>query len=109
MSIPISSSSGRTIMMDESGHSNPFAAKAADDYGRVRRRAWFRDVVAHLAGRSNQLLSYEAVKQSLKLGGPIYRGVKTVPVAQIVGSVDRYRDFDEVFLPKQGGTANRWQ
>ena len=86
-----------------------FAARAAGDYGRVRRRAWFRDVVARLSGRSNQLLSYEAVKQSLKLGGPIYRGVKTVPVAQIVGSVDRYRDFDDVFLPKQGSTAHRWQ
>jgi hypothetical protein len=96
-------------MMDESSRSDPLAVRAADDYGRVRRRAWLRDVVARLAGRSNQLLSYEAVKQSLKLGGPIYRGVKTVPVAQIVGSVDRYRDFDDVFLPKQGGTANRWQ
>jgi hypothetical protein len=86
-----------------------FASKAEGDYGRVRRRAWFRDVVAKLAGRQNQLLSYEAVKRSLKLGGPIYRGVKTVPVAQIVGSVDRYRDFDEVFLPKQDSTANRWK
>ena len=75
----------------------------------MRRRAWWRDVVARLAGRSNQLLSYEAVKRSLKLGGPIYRGVKTVPVAQIVGSVDRYRDFDDVFLPKQDSTAGRWK
>src|SRR5512136_2754774 len=109
MSIPISSSSGRTTMMDEISRSDPRAAKAADDYGRVRRRAWFRDVVARLAGRSNQLLSYEAVKRSLKLGGPIYRGVKTVPVAQIIGSVDRYRDFDDVFLPKQDSTAGRWK
>lgn len=86
-----------------------FAARAEDDYGRVRRRAWFREVVAKLAGRQNQLLSYEAVRQSLRLGGPIYRGVKTVPVAQIIGSVDRYRDFDDVFLPKQSTTAHRWK
>jgi hypothetical protein len=95
--------------MDEINDSAHVTAKAEGDYGRVRRRAWFRDVVARLAGRSNQLLSYEVVKQSLKLGGPIYRGVKTVPVAQIVGSVDRYRDFDEVFLPKQDSTAPRWK
>jgi len=94
---------------DEISRSGDVTAKAEGDYGRVRRRAWFRDVVARLAGRSNQLLSYEAVKRSLKLGGPIYRGVKTVPVAQIVGSVDRYRDFDDVFLPKQDSTANRWK
>jgi hypothetical protein len=94
---------------NESSHTAHFAARAEGDYGRVRRRAWFRDVVARLAGRSNQLLSYEVVRQSLKLGGPIYRGVKTVAVAQIVGSVDRYRDFDDVFLPKQDSTANRWK
>ena len=96
-------------MPDEISRSGDVTAKAEGDYGRVRRRAWFRDVVARLAGRSNQLLSYEAVKRSLKLGGPIYRGVKTVPVAQIVGSVDRYRDFDDVFLPKQDSTASRWK
>ncbi len=96
-------------MLDDLGRDSQFSARAEGDYGRVRRRAWFREAVAKLAGRSNQLLSYEAVRKSLKLGGPIYRGVKTVPVAQIIGSVDRYRDFDEVFLPKLGSTAHRWK
>jgi len=85
------------------------AKRAEEDYGRVRRRAWWRDVLAKFAGRHNQLLSYQQVKDALQLGGPIYRGVKQVPVAQIVGSVDRYRDFDEVFLPAQDRTAHRWQ
>ena len=96
-------------MTDESSRGAHVTAKAEGDYGRVRRRAWFRDVLARFAGRPNQLLSYETVRQTLKLGGPIYRGVKTVPVAQIVGSVDRYRDFDDVFLPKQDNTAGRWK
>jgi hypothetical protein len=96
-------------MMDETQSANHVVARAEGDYGRVRRRAWWRDAVARLVGRQNQLLSYEAVKQSLKLGGPIYRGVKTVAVAQIIGSVDRYRDFDNVFLPKQDSTAGRWK
>ena len=96
-------------MMDETQSASHVVARAEGDYGRVRRRAWWRDAVARLVGRQNQLLSYEAVKQSLKLGGPIYRGVKTVSVAQIIGSVDRYRDFDNVFLPKQDSTAGRWK
>jgi hypothetical protein len=95
--------------MDESQSANQAMSRAEGDYGRVRRRAWWREAVARIVGRQNQLLSYEAVKQSLKLGGPIYRGVKTVPVAQIIGSVDRYRDFDNVFLPKQDSTASRWK
>ncbi len=96
-------------MTSENLRGETLAARAAGDYGRVRRRAWFREVVARLAGRSNQLLSYAAVKQTLQLGGPIYRGVRTVPVEQIVGSVDRYRDFDTVFLPRQDSTADRWK
>lgn len=83
--------------------------RAEEDYSRVRRRAWFRDALAKLAHRPNQLLSYQQVKDTLRLGGPIYRGVKQVPIAQIVGSVDRYRDFDEVFLPAHDRTADRWK
>ena len=87
----------------------PDLKRAEDDYNRVRRGAWWRDVLAKFAGRTNQLLSYEQVKDALQLGGPIYRGMKQVSVAQIVGSVDRYRDFDEVFMPAQDRTAHRWQ
>ena len=84
-------------------------SRADDDYRRVRRRAMLRDVLARLSGRENRLLSFEAVKQSLRLGGPIYRGTQPVPLSQIVGSVDRYRDFDDVFLPAQSHTAGRWK
>ena len=83
--------------------------RAEEAFGSARRRAWWRDVMARLAGRPNTLLSYQQVKNALRLGGPIYRGVQPVPVAQIIGSVDRYRDFDEVFLPAQDRTAQRWK
>ena len=96
-------------MDNDHNRGTQFASRVEDDYSRVRRRAWWREALAKLAGRQNHLLSYEEVKETLKLGGPIYRGVKTVPVAQIVGSVDRYRDFDNVFLPKRDATANRWK
>lgn len=86
------------------------AARAADDdYARVRRRALFRDILARLSGRGNRLLSYEQVKRSLELGGPVYRGAQPVALSQIVGSVDRYRDFDGAFLPAQAHTADKWK
>jgi hypothetical protein len=83
--------------------------RAQNEYERVRRRALFRDVLARLAGRPNRLLSFEEVKRSLELGGPVYRGAREVPIAQIVGSVDRYRDFDAEFMPAQDRTADRWK
>jgi len=85
------------------------AERADSDYRRARSRALFGDVIARLAGRPNRLLSFEAVKKSLALGGPIYRGTQAVPLAHIVGSVDRYRDFDREFLPTQDRTADRWK
>jgi len=83
--------------------------RADSDYWRVRRRALFRDILARLSGRQNRLLSFEEVKHALRLGGPVYRGTQPAPLAQIVGSVDRYRDFDREFLPAQNHTANKWK
>lgn len=83
--------------------------RADSDFRRVRSRALFRDIQARLAGRPNRLLSFEEVKRSLHLGGPVYRGTQAVPIAKIIGSVDRYRDFDEKFLPAQDRTADRWK
>ncbi len=84
-------------------------SRAAADFQRARWRALFRDILARLSGRQNRLLSFEEVKQSLRLGGPVYRGTRPVPVAQIIGSVDRYRDFDRAFLPAQSHTADKWE
>ena len=85
------------------------SVRADSDFQRARWRARFRDILARLAGRPNRLLSFEEVKQSLSLGGPVYRGTQPVPVAQIVGSLDRYRDFDREFLPAQSHTADKWK
>ena len=71
------------------------------DYSSARAKALFHSVLARLAGRPNRLLSFDQVKGKLHLRGSVYRGVQSVPVKSIVGSVDRYRDFDRAFLPAQ--------
>ncbi len=79
------------------------------DYSRARAKALFNSVLARLSKRPNRLLSFAQVKDKLRLGGSVYRGVRTVPVKNIIGSVDRYRDFDRAFLPAQSFTAYRWK
>ena len=79
------------------------------DYAAARTKAFFRQVLAFFSGERNSLLSFEQVREALRIGGPIYRGVQTVRVDQILGSVNRYKDFDRAFLPKQDFTADRWQ
>src|SRR5436190_4118346 len=81
---------------------------AETDFDRVRRRAFLRELTSTLSGRSNWLLSFEEVSRTLPMKGQFYRGVQQVPVAEIVGSVDRYHDFDREFLPTQSHTRPRW-
>jgi hypothetical protein len=84
-------------------------SRARADFSHARFKAFMNNVWAVLAGQPNTLLSFDAIKEKLRVGGPIYRGVKTVPIEQIVGSLNRYQDFDRVFLPTQSETADRWQ
>jgi hypothetical protein len=84
-------------------------SRARADFDHARFKAFMNSVWAVLARRPNTLLSFDEIKEKLHVGGPIYRGVKTVPLEQIVGSLNRYQDFDRVFLPTQSETADRWQ
>jgi hypothetical protein len=38
----------------------------------------------------------------------VYRGMRTVEVKKIVGSIGRCRDFDESFLPVKVSMSGRW-
>jgi hypothetical protein len=85
------------------------STRAQQDFNRARLRAFWRGIFSALSGEPNELLSYEEVREKLHIGGPIYRGVQTVRLDQIAGSLNRYHQFDRVFLPIQSNTANRWQ
>lgn len=81
---------------------------AEKSYASARRKAGLRALLAALTGRPNRLLRWDEVQDKLRIGGRIDRGLQTVPVDKIVGSVNRYRDFDRAFLPTQDFTAARW-
>lgn len=89
--------------------SNYVARAAQSDFERARRRAFISDIVATLKGDSNWLISFEEVQKMLPMQGQFYSGLQQVPISQIVGSVDRYRDFDRRFLPTQTHTRRRWE
>jgi hypothetical protein len=84
-------------------------SRARADYSRARFKAFLNQARAVLSKQPTTLLSYDDVKEKLHIGGPIYRGLQTVRIDQIVGSLNRYQQFDRAFLPKQDQTARRWQ
>src|SRR5215216_2094953 len=89
--------------------SDHFSEQARSDFQRARFKAFMNRVWGAVSGQPSMLLSYDEIKEKLHIGGPIYRGVQTVRVDQIAGSLNRYHEFDRVFLPASDKLAARWQ
>lgn len=89
--------------------SRPFESEVREDFERARHRGFLADVRAAIAGRARDLIPYHEVRQRVSPEGESYRGLQTVPLAQIVGSMDRFQDFNREFFPRQRFTAGRWQ
>ncbi len=85
------------------------ASQTRSDFSRARFKAFMNRIRSIVSGQPTTLLSYDEVKAKLHIGGPIYRGVQTVHVDQIVGSLNRYHQFDRAFLPVEDQIASRWQ
>lgn len=87
-----------------------FQLYSESDFDRARFKAFVREIVASVAHRPNELVSFDTVRRSLKIFGESYRGVRPVKVDHIVGSTtQRYHDFDRAFLPVQARTKSRWR
>ncbi len=78
-------------------------------FTRARRRAFVRRMKARLRKglACNWLLSFDEVKSSLEASNQVHLGMRVVPVEKIVGSVNRYRDFDRTFPPTGANLETR--
>ena len=79
------------------------------DFDRARQRAFLHDMVAAVRRQPNDLVSFHDIRKRMSPEGESYRGLRVVPINQIVGSMDRFQDFDRAFLPRQRHTARRWK
>ena len=83
--------------------------RARYDYEQARRKSFVNRAMAALSGEPTSLLSYDEIRKKLHIGGPVDRGVQTVQLDQIAGSLNRYHQFDRFFLPTQDTDSQRWQ
>jgi hypothetical protein len=106
---PSSAAGSREYTPNLKTMSDQISEQARADFQRARFKAFMNRVWGALSGQPSTLLSYDEIKEKLHIGGPIYRGVKTVRLDQIAGSLNRYHEFDRVFLPASDKLAQRWQ
>jgi hypothetical protein len=81
--------------------------RARHDAERVRHKAFWHQVLHNVRGLPNELMHFDSIKH-LYPQSESYGGVRPIPIRQIVGSVDRYRDFDHYFLPRFNLPLDRW-
>ncbi len=90
-----------------------FAAQseAREKWNNARRRAFYERLSSTLGfgKRPAGLLSFEEVQEKLRLTQSNYRGLRQVPLDEIVGSVGRYNDFTRTFLPLIEDDSWRWR
>ncbi len=82
------------------------------DFSRARRKALLRQVRTRLRrdGASDGLLCFDEVRKYHGTAvGRVYRGMRTVAVAQIAGSVSRCSEFDRSFMPTRASSEERWK
>ncbi len=85
---------------------------AETDFQRARRRQVLSALARRLRGEPddiNVILPFDEVVHALGRTGERAIGLETIPLASIVGSVDRTRDFDRRFRPTSNRLRERWQ
>ncbi|MDQ6836198.1 MAG: chromosome partitioning protein ParB [Actinomycetota bacterium] len=85
---------------------------AQHDFLRARRRATMAKMAARLRGEPDdvgQILPYEEVIEALGFVSERRVGPAVVSLDDIVGTVDRQREFDRRFRPTSGRVRSRWE
>jgi len=82
--------------------------QAIQDFHHARRKADLREIFARITGKSTELLSYEAVRRTLRAVEESKQELREIPLDAIVGSVGRYTDFTRDFLPRSDTDKERW-
>ncbi len=87
-------------------------ADAEADFLRARRLQVIAALTARLLRKEHgdrKALSFQEVVDALGLLDEVSLGVQVIPVDQIVGSVDRVREFDPKFRPRTGRSRGRFE
>ena len=85
-----------------------FRSKARQEYQSARRAGELRHLWNLLRGHNDDLIPFEDLKKTMGFEGQRYRGLRPVPLGQIIGSLGRSQDFDRAFLPTQRHSQRKW-
>ena len=74
----------------------------------LHRRAFWKKFLGKLRHHQHRLLPLAPWREIADTSEEVYRGIQTVPIEKIVGTEDRFADFDREFLPLNKQNRQRW-
>ena len=78
------------------------------EFERARRHAAFREILSFVTRRPSLLLPFELVRERVGATQESFGGIEEIDIDKIIGSVNRYRDFDRAFFPRRSRSEERW-
>lgn len=79
-------------------------------FDRARRKEAYRRLSETVRGEGRaELLDLDEVRTRLGVFRESYVGIRPVPVARVIGTAGRGREFDRDFLPRDERTRERWR
>jgi nucleotide-binding universal stress UspA family protein len=95
-------------MIPEGNKSKIEYSRALEDFRRARSKARLQHLWAAITGESLDLLRFDEITLKMHGLGLSSKGLHDIPIDAIVGSVNRYQDFDRNFLPLHDSDVERW-
>jgi len=77
-------------------------------FERAKRKGDWHRILSFVAGHPTLLLPFDLVKEKVGLRSSSYGGIREIEIDKVIGSVNRYTEFDREFLPRQWRMAERW-
>lgn len=78
-------------------------------FQRFQSRAQVSDLLSFVTGSKNRdLIQFDEVAKRIKARQRFEKGIQSVPLDHIVGSVGRYKDFTRTFMPRAAINKERW-
>ena len=91
-------------MSDQSFHQ-----QSRNDFEDAYFKGFVRSVENWLGQNDTRLVAFNDILSHLSIRRQYDAGLQEIDIDNIVGSVNRYADFDDAFLPRQKHTRSRWE
>ncbi|HAF62641.1 MAG TPA: transcriptional regulator [Anaerolineaceae bacterium] len=91
-------------MSDQSLHQ-----QSRNDFEDAYFKGFVRSIEKWLGQNKTRLVAFNDILSHVSIRQQYDAGLQEINIDKIIGSVNRYADFDDAFLPRQKHTRSRWE